>query len=107
MATEQGTIDLLLQQLSGLGDVRTRKMFGEYALYIGIKLPALVCDNQLFVKHTASGSALLDESHLAPPYPGAKPYLCVPEELWHDRAWLCELLQITADELPEPKPKKK
>ncbi len=41
----------------------------------------------------------------APPYPGATPYLLLAEEL-DDRALLAALLQRTAAELPEPKPKK-
>ncbi len=59
MSTSQSTIDFLLDQLAGLANVHARKMFGEYALYCGEKVVALVCDNQLFVKITPPGKALV------------------------------------------------
>ncbi len=49
--------------------------------------------------------ALLGRVVEAPPYPGAKPYLLLSDEL-DDRALLAALLERTAAELPEPKPKK-
>ncbi len=107
MATEQGTIDQLLRHLRRLEGVTTRKMFGEYALYVGAKLPALVCDNQLFIKPTDIAADFLDSSQMAPPYPGAKPYYCVPEDMWHNEIWLTEFLQTTTEVLPLPKPKKR
>jgi hypothetical protein len=41
----------------------------------------------------------------SPPYPGAKPYFLIEDQL-EDRDWISDLIKITADELPEPKPKK-
>ena len=38
MTTSQSTIDYLLDQLSGLPNVRSREMFGEYALYCDEKV---------------------------------------------------------------------
>jgi TfoX/Sxy family transcriptional regulator of competence genes len=74
MTTSQGTIDFLLDQLAGLPRVRARKMFGEYALYCDEKVVALVCDNQLFVKITPPGRALVGEGYVeGEAYPGAKP----------------------------------
>lgn len=32
MSTSQATIDFLLDQVAGAGEVRAKKMFGEYAL---------------------------------------------------------------------------
>ena len=55
MSTKQSTIDYLLDQLLGAGDVRARKMFGEYALYLDDKVVALVCNQQLFAKITPAG----------------------------------------------------
>ena len=34
MATKQSTTDYLVDQMSGAGDVRSRKMFGEYVIYL-------------------------------------------------------------------------
>jgi TfoX/Sxy family transcriptional regulator of competence genes len=59
MATSQNTIHFLLDQLRSVQGVRTRKMFGEYALYCGDKIVALVCDDQLFIKITPPGKAFV------------------------------------------------
>ena len=106
MATEQKTADFLTEQMSGAGAVRSRKMFGEYAIYCDEKVIALICDEQLFVKPTEPGKQFVGEVHEAPPYPGAKPYYLIPEDRWDDANWLAELTRITADALPAPKPKK-
>jgi hypothetical protein len=41
------------------------------------------------------------------PYPGAKPHMQIPEDLLDNRHWLSELVRLTADALPVPKPKSK
>ena len=80
-------------------------MFGEYALYLDAKVVALVCDNQLFVKPTDAGRALLGpHAAMGPPYPGAKPHFQV-SDLIDEREALARLLRVTAEALPEPKPK--
>lgn len=35
MASSQGTIDYIVEQLEGVGKITTRRMFGEYAIYYG------------------------------------------------------------------------
>jgi TfoX/Sxy family transcriptional regulator of competence genes len=105
MATDPGFAAFVVEQAEGAGDVRVRRMFGEYALYLGDKVVGLLCDDQAFLKPTAGGRALLARVVEAPPYPGAKPYLLLSDEL-DDGALLAALLQWTAAELPEPKPKK-
>lgn len=79
-----------------------RKMFGEYAVYLDGKVVALVCDNQLFVKPTEPGRALLPEPDEQRPFPEAKPYLRLAAEL-ENRELLRRVLLATADALPEPK----
>jgi len=107
MATSQSTIDFLLDQLSALPGVRARKMFGEYALYCGEKVVALVCDNQLFVKITPAGKALVGERYQeGEAYPGSKPYMLINAEEIDDCERLSELIRVTAAALPPPKPKK-
>ncbi|MCX5858821.1 MAG: TfoX/Sxy family protein [Proteobacteria bacterium] len=107
MATSQSTIDFLLDQLSALPGVRARKMFGEYALYCGEKVVALVCDNQLFVKITPAGKALVGERYQeGEAYPGAKPSMLIDAEEIDDGERLSELIRLTAAALPPPKPKK-
>lgn len=105
MASDANFIEYVHAQ-SGLGaGLTSKKMFGEYALYLDGKVVALVCDNQLFLKPTAAGHALLHEVIEQPPYPGAKPHYLLADAL-EDTATLQRLLQVTADALPAPKPGK-
>ena len=107
MATSETTIRFLLDQLRGLPEVRARKMFGEYALYWGDKVVALVCDDQLFVKITAPGKALVGQRYAEGfAYPGAKASILVGADELDDHERLAALIRVTADALPSPKPKK-
>jgi len=109
MASEREFIDYLLDQMQGAGQLRQRKMFGEYAIYCDDKVVALVCDNQLFIKPTEAGRAFLmraDALLLAPAFPGARPSFLI-ESHYEDADWLRELVRTTAAELPLPRPKKR
>ena len=106
MATKQSTADFLVDQMSLAGEVRSRKMFGEYAIYCDDKVVALVCDEQLFVKPTIAGKNFIGDVTEAPPYPRAKPHFRIDGDRWEDREWLSSLIAKTAAELPEPKRKK-
>ena len=105
MATDQEFMEFLADQMSGAGEISYRKMFGEYAVYCGGKVVALVCDNQLFVKPTAAGRTFIGEPTEAPAYPGAKNSFLI-EDAFEDREWISELIRITAKDLPAPKLKK-
>ena len=107
MGTRAETVETILDALSGAGEVSARKMFGEYALYLRGKVVALVCDDTLFVKPTAEGRAAEAGLEEGPPYPGAKPHVLVPGEMWDEGDRLAHLLRVTEAALPEPKPKKK
>lgn len=105
MATDKDFIEFVVDQMSGVSGITAKKMFGEYAVYCQGKVVALVADNQLFVKPTDKGRAFIGNVVEAPAYPGAKPSFLIDE--FDDREWLCELIRITTQELPLPKPKKK
>ena len=105
MASDLNFVEYIRDQINSDGQVSCKKMFGEYAIYYGEKVVALVCDNQLFVKPTVGGRSLIGSVVEAPPYPGAKPYFLISEQL-DDRSWLSGLMQVTASEVPAPKPKK-
>lgn len=105
MASDPGFVEFVLEQLREVDNVSQRKMFGEHAVYVGRKVVALICRNQLFLKPTASGRTLLGTPMEAPPYPGAKPYFVVDEHL-DDPEFLGELFRATEAEVPEPKPKR-
>ncbi len=104
MSTAAATIAHLLDTLAPL-PLSARKMFGEYALYLGGKVVALVCDDQLFLKPTPRAIAALPDAPLAPPYPGAKGHLLVTEALDNPGPVIAALRSL-AEDLPTPKPKK-
>lgn len=104
MASTPQFVDFVVEQLHDSGPVVAKKMFGEYALYWGDKLFALVCDNTLYVKPTAAGRAFWPEAVEAPPYPGAKPSFRIGAQL-EDREWLVALARRTVEALPAPRPK--
>ncbi len=104
MATDQSYVDFLCEQGASAGALSFRKMFGEYVLYLDGKVVALVCDNQLFVKPTAEGRAMLGDVAELPPYPGAKAHFRIGAEI-DDAEFLQRLLSTTARALPAPKPK--
>ncbi len=105
MASKPHVADYVTDQIRGAGQVRSHKMFGEYAIYCNERVVALLCDDQLYVRPTEGGRAFIGEAKEAPPYPGAKPHFQVTDRL-DDRDWLTELVVITAKEVPLPKSKK-
>ncbi len=106
MATEKAFVDFVLDQIENAGEIRAKKMFGEYGVFSDGKIFALICDNKLFIKPTESGRAFIHDVVEAPPYNGAKPSFLIEDKI-DDREWLSELIRISLKELPEPKPKKK
>lgn len=50
MATSQDYLDFVLEQLPPLWSIRSRKMFGEYMVYLNDKPILMLCDNMVFVK---------------------------------------------------------
>jgi TfoX/Sxy family transcriptional regulator of competence genes len=107
MGSSQSTIDFMLDQVSQAGTVSARKMFGEYGLYFEGKFVAVVCDDQLFIKPTPGGRSYIGTPTEQSPYPQAKPWFLIDGEQLEDRAWLAQLVRITASELPQPAPKAK
>lgn len=106
MASDQSFVEMIVEQLQNCGEIRYRKMFGEYTVYSNDKVVGLICDNQLFIKPTVSGREFIGEPVEAPPYPGAKNSFLIGDKL-ENSEWLSELVRISEQELPKPKPKKK
>ena len=99
-------VQYVLESFSSAGDISVLKMFGEYGFYLDGKILGLICDNQVFLKRTQAGTALLGEAaEEGYPYPGAKAAF-VFQDL-DDRDFINQLLRASWEELPFPKPKKK
>ena len=106
MSSDPGFVEYICDQLQDAAEISSRKMFGEWAIYSGPKVVALVCDDRLFVRPTAAGRAFIGEPVEAPPYPGAKLHFLIEDRI-DERGWLTGLIRVTEHEIPVPKPKKR
>ncbi|MCC7054560.1 MAG: TfoX/Sxy family protein [Gemmatimonadaceae bacterium] len=104
MATDADFADYVCEQARLPHALTVRKMFGEYAVYVHRKVVALLCDNQVYVRPTDAGRAVLGAVTEAHPFAGAKAHFLVTEI--DDGDLLQRLLLATADAMPLPKPKK-
>ena len=104
MATDPDFVKFVADQIDDTCEISYRKMFGEYALYSKGKVVALVCDNQLFIKSTEAGKSFIGDVVEAPHYPGAKLAFLIQDKI-EDGEWLTQLITLTEEELPMPKPK--
>ena len=103
--------DHVLQQFNaelpnGAFRVTTRKMMGEYILYVDGKIFGGIYDDRLLVKPVAATLAMLPGAKRQLPYEGAKPMLRVTNEQIEDNGLLVRLLDAMLPELPAAKKKK-
>ena len=105
MASSKEYLAYILEQLSGLEDIRYRAMMGEYILYYWEKVVGGVYDDRFLIKNVTAARESMPDASLERPYEGAKEMLLV--ENIEDREFLTDLFNSIYDELPTPKPKKK
>lgn len=106
MATSLDYIEFVCAQVRelDLGQVRYRKMFGEYMLYVNDKPLLLVCDNAVYVKLLPELAELMRGEEIGLPYEGAKPhYVLDIDDREKTRAVVAAMEPIT----PLPRPRKK
>jgi TfoX/Sxy family transcriptional regulator of competence genes len=101
MSSDREFISFVCEQLRGAGEISSRRMFGEAAVYLQDKVVGLVCDNQLFVKPTEPGRSKIGVPVDAPPFPGASKWFLMAD--LDDPEFLADLIRTTADALPVPK----
>lgn len=106
MASTKAYLDFVLDQLSGLEDIRYRPMMGEFLLYYGGKLVGGVYDDRLLLKPTASALRALEKSGrewgMEAPYPGAGKMLAADPD---DRELTRLVIEAASADLPERKRK--
>ena len=105
MASDREFVKFVCEQLCGAGEVSSRRMFGEAAVYLQGKVIGLICDNQFFVKATEPGRAKIGVPTEAPPFPGANNWFLMAD--LDDPEFLADLVRTTAAALPSPRPKAK
>ena len=99
MACNADYVQYIVDQCSGAGEIEAKKMMGDYCIYCNGKLFGLICDNNLYIKETDAGRAVLKEVVMRPPYPGAKDYFYIDDV--DDRDYLAELVKVTLTALKE------
>lgn len=72
MATTNEYIEYVCEQINGVGEIRYKKMFGEFLIYINDKPIIIVCDNVPFVKKLECIEEIMQNSEVGFPYKGAK-----------------------------------
>jgi TfoX/Sxy family transcriptional regulator of competence genes len=105
MASDREFVSFVCEQLRGAGEIASKRMFGEAAVYLQDKVIGLICDNQFFVKATEPGRAKIGVPTEARPFPGANNWFLMAD--LDDPEFLADLVRTTAAALPTPKVKAK
>jgi TfoX/Sxy family transcriptional regulator of competence genes len=104
MATSVDFIEYVCEQIANVGEVRYRKMFGEYMVYVNNKPILLVCDDVVYVKILDEIQELMLGADVGNPYDGAKLHYILDID---DREFSKKIIDILEPITPFPKPKKK
>ena len=104
MASSKEFADFVMEQVAGTGVVTSRKMFGEYMVYIDGKPILLVCDNTVYVKMLDCVADELSNAEIGTPYNGAKPHYILDIE---NRELVCKVIELLKPVIPLPKSAKK
>ena len=105
MASNKEYFDYISEQLNETDEIAFRKMMGEYILYCKGKVIGGIYDDRLLIKPTRSAKEPMPDAVSELPYEGAKEMLLVDN--LDDKEFLKRLTEAVADDLPEPKKKKR
>lgn len=98
MASSREYLDFILGQLSGLEDVSSRAMMGEYIIYYEGKVIGGIYDDRFLVKPVKAAIAMMPEAKYELPYQGGREMLLVSDV--DNRGFLEQLLNAMVEELP-------
>lgn len=104
MSTTADFIEYVCEQIRGAGSVRSKKMFGEYMVYVNEKPILLVCDNIVYVKELDVIEDRMKDAEKGFPYSGAKEHYVLDID---DAEFAKEIILILEPVTSIPKPKKK
>ena len=94
----------ICEQLEGVGAIRSRKMFGEYMIYVNDKPVIMVCDDTVFIKMLPCLEELLAGHNTALPYEGTKEHYVLDPD---DRDTLRRAAALAEQVTPLPKKRSK
>jgi len=104
MATTNEYIEYVCEQIKGVGEIRYKKMFGEFMVYVNDKPIIIVCNNVPFVKQLDCIKNVMENAETGFPYKGAKEHYILDI----DNSEFCKSVIIELEKVtPIPKSKKK
>ena len=103
MSTTKEYMAFVGDQLADIPNVRWRKMFGEYMVYVEDRPVLLVCDNCVIVKKLPELAALMEGAAEGYPYEVAKLHYILDIE---NRELVRPVLDILVQVTPVPKKRK-
>lgn len=77
MATEKSFVEYVCENIKFGGEIKFKKMFGEYMIYADAKPVLLVCDNTVFVKILPETAIFEGDCDKGYPYDGAKEHYVI------------------------------
>ena len=104
MACTTEFIEFACDVLAPLGEVRARKMMGEYIIYVNGKCVITACDNMAFVKKLSCIAELMCDAETGCAYEGAKEGYILD---LHNRQKAIKIIATLWDYLPFPKSPKR
>ncbi len=104
MATTNEYIEYVCEQIKGIGDIRYRKMFGEFMVYVNEKPVIIVCNNVSFVKKLECIEAMMKDAEIGYPYKGAKEHYVLDID---NSEFSKSVLMKVEEVIPISKPRKK
>lgn len=103
MATTKEFVEYVCEQIEDSWEIRYRKMFGEYMVYVNDKPILLICDDTVYVKELEDVKALMKDALVAIPYKGAKEHYILDIE---NRDFSKKIVEILEKITPLSKNKK-
>ena len=102
MACTSEFIESICNMLAPLGEVRSRKMMGDYVIYVNEKCVITACDNIAYVKKLPCIAGLMADAECGSPYRGSKEAYIL--DLTDSRKVL-KVIEVLWNDLPFPKSK--
>ena len=107
MATTNEYIEYVCEQIKGIGQIRYKKMFGEFMIYVNEKPVIVVCNNIPFVKKLECIEDIMQNAEIGFPYKGAKEhYVLDIDNSEFCKSVIIELEKVTPVPIPKTKKKK-
>ncbi|NBH93507.1 transcriptional regulator [Muribaculaceae bacterium Z1] len=104
MACTSEFIESICDALAPLGEVCSRKMMGDYVIYVNEKCVITACDNIAYVKKLPCIADLMTYAECGFPYQGAKEAYILD---FADTRKALKVIETLWNDLPFPKSKKK